>query len=758
MFRHSLSFKLVAGIILIELVMLSVLIWDNARSFRHTTLHQLEQTAKSISLQYAATAARFVYENDFARLSELSERLKNQFDIVYVSVLDTSGQPILTIGDSSLTGNTQKDLTHDDVVDGVLDIERTMTLESLNTGSVRIGFSLEMVEMAVAGAVWRGIVFSAAIVLLTIVMGALVGRRITADLRKLAAAAAEFGEGKTDIVLPDGLSDEVGVTAQAFRQMIEDREKAEDTIAISEKRLRDIADTIDDVVWINTPDFSQTLYINPAFEKIFGLTLEDLNNDQQSWTRSMDPEEAEKLHQTIADISGRVAAGDDAQISRFEYPVYSVTGPDGIDRKIYARSVAMRSSDGKIERFVGVATDVTELLVAQEDLRLSNENLAQAQKMEAVGQLTGGVAHDFNNLLAIILGNLELIEESSDPEEIREYLNAAMTATHRGAGLTKSLLSFARQSRLEPKTIDINQMVREVKSWSSRVIPENIDVEISLLAGLWRVRADPNLTQNAMLNLILNARDAMTNGGKMTIETANVRVDEEYNQLRGEEMEPGRYVMLAISDTGAGIAAEIVMQIFDPFFTTKPVGAGSGLGLSMVQGFMKQSGGTIRVYSEPDVGTTFKLYFKAISGKQDVSQSTETTIPPIQNSGARLLVVEDEEGVLDVLAIALTKAGYQVTVAHSGDQAMQIWGNGGRFDLLVTDIVMPGKLQGTQLARALRELDPELPVVFMSGYASEATVHGNGLRPEDIRLMKPVRLADLLASVEKALGKTYSKR
>jgi CheY-like chemotaxis protein len=252
---------------------------------------------------------------------------------------------------------------------------------------------------------------------------------------------------------------------------------------------------------------------------------------------------------------------------------------------------------------------------------------------------------------------------------------------------------------------------------------------------------------------LLNARDAMPQGGKLTVETANVRIDEEYVDTRYEDIDPGRYVMLAVSDTGHGIGKADLEKIFDPFFTTKGPGHGSGLGLSMIQGFMKQSGGTVRVYSEPGVGTTFKLYFRALTVDQDTIQSEKNK--PVQpvSSGARLLLVEDEPGVLDVLTTVLTKAGYEIETATTGDDAYIKFAADPTFDLLLTDIVMPGSRKGTDLAKDLRKAWPHLPVIFMSGYASEATVHGNGLRPEDIRLMKPVRRSELIDAVETALAR-----
>lgn len=380
------------------------------------------------------------------------------------------------------------------------------------------------------------------------------------------------------------------------------------------------------------------------------------------------------------------------------------------------------------------------------------EQLAVSQKLEAVGKLTGGVAHDFNNLLAVTLGNLELLrDEINDPQQ-KTMIEKGIAATLRGSDLTRSMLAFARKASLEPSPIDINLVVQETKSWISRTLPATITVKTSLLDGLWLVEADPSATESALLNLILNAQDAMPRGGKLTIETANINIDESYIDVRQEELTPGRYVMLAVSDTGEGIPPAILSEIFEPFFSTKTPSSNSGLGLSMVHGFMRQSKGTVQVYSELGIGTTFKLFFKVAAQRAEPTPQTETKSEIANHSGCRILLAEDDASVLEVLVQTLEKAGYSVTAAPSGDAAKKIFQADPHFDLLITDIVMPGQLLGTGLASKLRSLAPDLPVIFMSGYASEATVHGNGLRPDDIRLMKPVQRADLLEAIQKALG------
>ncbi|MEP4038900.1 ATP-binding protein [Pseudophaeobacter sp.] len=396
--------------------------------------------------------------------------------------------------------------------------------------------------------------------------------------------------------------------------------------------------------------------------------------------------------------------------------------------------------------------DIANRLADQKHREELQSQLSASQRLETIGQLTGGVAHDFNNLLAVTLGNLELLLEEADEEKRVEYVTSCINATLRGADLTRSMLSYARRAPLHPEVINLNKLVLETKNWAGRTLPSHIQVETSLLARLWDVEVDPGVAESALLNLILNARDAMPDHGKLTIETANIRIDESYQDSRNEALEPGRYVMIAVSDTGEGINSEILDKIFDPFFSTKPSSEGSGLGLSMVLGFMRQSEGTAQVYSEPGVGTTFKLYFPAISPVQAPPPEGRTAPESTLSQGKRILIAEDEDEVLTVLKTTLEKAGYQVIRASSGDEAKEIFEADPGFDLLLTDIVMPGQLKGTSLATALRAINNDLPVVFMSGYAAEATVHGNGLRPEDIRLMKPIMRRDLLAAVATAIG------
>lgn len=396
--------------------------------------------------------------------------------------------------------------------------------------------------------------------------------------------------------------------------------------------------------------------------------------------------------------------------------------------------------------------DVSREMAAEQDAKHKAELLQQSERQKSIGQLTGGVAHDFNNLLAVTLGNLELLRDNKNDDQDIALIDNAINAVMRGSDLTKNMLAYSRQAPLEPKVLDLNELIRDSKNWFERTIPANIDIDTSFLANLWKIDADESSTVSAVLNLVVNARDAMPDGGKIMMETSNVRIEEDYIDERGEDIAPGRYVLLAISDTGVGLEPETLERIFEPFFTTKEPGSGTGLGLPMILGFMKQTGGTVRVYSEPGTGTTFKLYFPAYFGENVPVSIKGDTLKPSKSLGARILLVEDEVMLLENLETVLKKEGYQVETAKNGDEAALIFEADTRFDLVVTDIVMPGQLQGTTLSHKLREIRYDIPFVFMSGYAREAAVHGNGLRPEDIRLMKPIRRPELIKAIEQAIG------
>ncbi|WP_176439039.1 hybrid sensor histidine kinase/response regulator [Puniceibacterium sediminis] len=482
------------------------------------------------------------------------------------------------------------------------------------------------------------------------------------------------------------------------------------------------------------------LYISPKCQDIWGYTDAEIYADSDALMRAHDPSDIDLFNALVANgIDSRTPVSHR----------YRITARDGTIRWLdYHGASTIKDCCVLIESIV---LDVTHEVDVMAQVEKEREISYRAQKSESIGLLTGGVAHDFNNLLAVILGNLELLADENDPATQNVLRNAAITAALRGADLTKNLLSFARKARLTPEVLDLNNVLRDAKTWMGRTLPESISIRTSLVPELWPVAVDRSSLESALLNLILNARDAMAGQGNLTIETANLRIDQGYVDSRQEALAPGRYVMLAVSDTGEGIAQDDRASIFEPFFTTKPPGSGSGLGLSMILGFMKQSGGTVQVYTEVGEGTTFKLFFPAAEGSKEESVSPTFAEGEIAGRGQRVLVAEDEDAVRKTLVTILERAGYVVTATSSGDKAFAVFNADPTFDLLLTDIVMPGKLQGTHLAKALRQIRSDLPVVFMSGYATEAMVHGNGLRPEDIRLMKPVQRLDILAAVATVL-------
>jgi PAS domain S-box-containing protein len=405
---------------------------------------------------------------------------------------------------------------------------------------------------------------------------------------------------------------------------------------------------------------------------------------------------------------------------------------------------AIRDPDGKLLGFAKITRDLTEM-------RNMQEQLHQSQKMEAIGQLTGGVAHDFNNLLTVILGNLETLTRLLPPQEgrLRRAVDQAARGAQRAATLTQQLLAFSRRQPLNPKLADVNRLVTGMSDLIRRTLNENIAIETVLGAGVWRIEIDAHQLESALLNLAVNARDAMPEGGKLTIETANTHLDEAYTQSY-VEVGPGQYVAICVSDTGTGMSKDVLARAFDPFFTTKPIGQGTGLGLSQVYGFVKQSGGHVRIYSEVGEGTTVKLYLPRAHGTELEAPREPAPLIPVGHSDEIILVVEDDEDVRSYSTDSLRELGFQVLEAHDGPSALRMLERHPEVMMLFTDVGLPG-INGRELVDEATKRRPGLKVLFTSGYARNAIVHQGRLDAGVQLLTKPFTRAQLAARVRDVL-------
>ncbi len=430
----------------------------------------------------------------------------------------------------------------------------------------------------------------------------------------------------------------------------------------------------------------------------------------------------------------------------------------GLPLRDYRRT--LRTSDGgtreiqwttvpENDTFYGFGRDVTAEVATATTLAETEAALRQAQKMEAVGQLTGGIAHDFNNLLQGITGSLEIVQRrvaEGRTGELDRFITGASTAAQRAAALTHRLLAFSRRQPLDPKPVRANTLVASMEDLLRRTIGERINLELVLAGGLWVTRCDANQLESAILNLVINARDAMPDGGQLTIETCNAQLDSAY-AARQRDLKPGHYVCICVSDTGTGMDADIIAKAFEPFFTTKPIGQGTGLGLSMIYGFAQQSEGYARIYSEVGKGTTFKLY---LPRDRSAAEDAEPAPPPVEQQRAQdgeiVLVVEDEAVVRGLIVDVLEELGYTAIEAVDGPSGLAQLQSPQRIDLLVTDIGLPG-LNGRQVADAARIVRPDLKVLFMTGYAENAALASGFLEPGMAMITKPFAMEALATRI-----------
>ncbi len=518
------------------------------------------------------------------------------------------------------------------------------------------------------------------------------------------------------------------------------RQRAAEALRESEEQYRLLVSNIPALVFTGYGDWTVDFF-DGKIEGMTGYLKEDFDSRLLKWSNLILPEDLPGAQKVVtAALKG----------TRSYTREYRIKAKDGKIIWIQERSQIICDTQGDFAYISGVFYDITHTKETEEALRQSQAQLLQAQKMEAVGRLAGGVAHDFNNLLTGIIGYAELLLVRSDPQDPqRREVEEIRKAGERAASLTRQLLAFSRKQILQPKKLNLNTVVRDMEKLLQRLIGEDIYLVTNLEAGLGSAEADPAQIEQVVINLAVNARDAMPNGGKLTIETANVELDGAYG-YRDVNFQPGAYVMLAVSDNGEGMDEETMAHIFEPFFTTKGSNQGTGLGLSTVYGIVKQSGGYIWVYSEPKWGTTFKLYLPVATSALEVEKSRPET-SAYRQGWETILLVEDEKVVRELACAALEQNGYQVITAASPKEALTICeGMEGHIHLLLTDVVIPG-MSGKQLAEQLTARYPEMKVLYISGYAENAISHHGVLDPGIAFLAKPFTPNILASRVRKVL-------
>ena len=496
--------------------------------------------------------------------------------------------------------------------------------------------------------------------------------------------------------------------------------------------LNAVVENLPDMVVLKEPvgDAFRYVLVNAAGERLLGRDRERVIGRTER--DLFPPDEAAAVVQSNRAV---IESGEPCRFTDRK-----LTTPAGI-RTVETRMVPVAGGNGGRPMLLAIIRDVT-------DAKSREDQLRQLQRMDAIGRLTGGVAHDFNNLLAIIHGNSELLRDRPGTDaEAAEMVDDVIDAASRGAELVRRLLAFARMQHLEPESVDLNARLPNLLGLLQRALGENVNVRVKAGKALWPARVDPSQVDDAIVNLAINARDAMPDGGTLTIETRNVALDDDY-AAQHVEVTPGDYVMLAVSDTGAGMAPEVVARAFEPFFTTKQEGQGTGLGLSQVFGWIKQSGGHIKIYSEVGHGTTIKLYLP-----RSAVRSAEKGVPAeavTPRGDETILVVEDNPNVRKTVVRQLHDLGYRTLTADSGAAALRQVRDGARFDLLLTDVIMPGGITGYQLADELRQSDADLRVLFTSGYTELASAPDQPARKDPL-LSKPYRKQDLGRAVRAAL-------
>ncbi|HEV2594501.1 MAG TPA: ATP-binding protein [Sphingomicrobium sp.] len=732
----SLARQLVLAVVLVHSVLIAVLVWQLVISEGDALEKQRITRAQGLSTMLAASGGQSLLSQDTAALGELVRAASSLKAVRYALFTDLSGR-VLAHTEPRRTGKFLVDAPSrslkiaraaPQVVASsgeIIDIAAPVRLEGRTIGWARVGISLADIHAAQRTLALNAITFGAVAVLLGWLVALLVARTVTRRLEHLAKVTERFRLGERQVRVRVAGWDEVSLAGNGVNMML-------DAVEDSERALTEVQRIAKVGSWAYDPRKPQLWWSDQVFE-LFGM---DPSADPPTFEQFV-TYLSEEHRAMILELASQ---NNHRTISSFNL---TIRRPDGTERICWAQAkVIERLADGT-PVLSGICQDVTEREHAAAQLR-------QSQKMEAVGQLTGGLAHDFNNLLAVIVGNLDILAENVPADSTSELISDALEAALRGSELTKQLLAFSRRQPLAPQTIDLNQLMSGMASLWRRTLGDAVEVRVNLTRELWLTQADPSQVEAAVLNLVINARDAMPSGGVLSVETRNATVDPTDEESAEPDMEPGDYCVITVSDTGTGMSADVCARAFEPFFTTKAVGEGSGLGLSMVYGFAKQSRGHVRIYSEPEHGTAVSIYLPRAVTTSDFTDEPkhETAMAPAL--GELIMLVEDNESVRKITARQLTELGYRVRTAANGPEALILLDERPQPDLLLTDVVMPGGMSGIELSDAALARIPGLKVVHMSGFTANATRSRSDPGSFGVLLTKPFRKAELASTLREA--------
>jgi PAS domain S-box-containing protein len=759
MFR-SIRLKLTVFVILLLIFTTLAFSIATVKIQNKTILNEIIKRAETSSKSAAAVAAYSLISGDSLGLDHIVFKGKSSNnDVEYMAIVDKKMR-ILAHSDIKKRGEVLREtegVTLKKDGDGtvvreisfsknkIFEIYTPILFKGNSLGSVLVGVNQSVLLKAQNFAHGR-IFWLFASTLLLAVMGVIgISILITRSIHELASGVEELEQGRWGRSLRVYSKDELGKLTESFNKMSRTIMEQQEEVSKYTRQLQTLSENAPFGMVMIDKDGTYK-YINPKFRELLGYDLKDIPNGK-TWFRKAYPDPNYRHHV----ISTWINDLEDFKSGGKKPRTFAVTCKDGTEKIINFIPVQLETGENLM-----ACEDITELKRAEEEKAVLQEQLRQSQKVEAIGRLAGGIAHDFNNYLTVIKGYSELSRiELKEGDPLRGNIDEIQNAAERAASLTRQLLAFSRRQVMEIKVLDLNTVLRDLDKMLRRMIGEDIELITLLAEDLGRAKADVGQIEQVIMNLVVNAKDAMPSGGKLTIETANVELDESYVRSH-VDVKQGHYVMFSVSDTGVGMSPEVRERIFEPFFTTKEKGKGTGLGLSTTYGIVKQSEGHIWVYSEPGKGTTFKIYLPRVNEPlEDIRK--EVLKEELPRGSETILIVEDEEEVRKLAGEVLKRQGYRILETFNGDDALVVCeGRKGPIHLMLADIVMPGK-SGSELAKLLKPLCPEIKILYMSGYTDNAIVRHGVLEKGVNYIQKPFTMEGLVRKVREVLDKDADK-